>query len=755
MFRYYFVLFLYFFFSPVYISGENLVSFHQTGNQLFMTIPRKLIGRELLFSSCVSKTTHYKYAEVGSRPNVFIGRFQQDGNQLILRRLNVQYIGDETSSSERHSFSDNYDDLYLATYPVTISNEHSITINATTLFLGGKTFSPFSSWFNKADVVYNAQLSNIEEVKSFSDNFSVKCRLSYNITPHKKSEHSSICTAQIVCSAILLTETTMRPRLADSRIGLFTETLTEFNTHNSDSFHTINYCNRWNIQPSNWKEWRQGYIVEPTKHIVYYLDNKFPQSWKEPIRKGVLLWNDVFREMGLKDVIQVKDYPFDDPEFDENSLKYNCIRYIATDRGGAQGPSWADPRTGELLCADIYVWGSILDFVNKSCFVQTAQVNKGIRSGHLSEEEIANHLMCTINHEVGHTLGLAHNMAGSNAYPVDSLLNADFVKRNGLSASTMDYIYFNYIVPAGREDIPLTFHNLGPYDKMVLKYIYQPTDTTLSIADDYTIQSTNLDKYIGKPEYRYVRQQWGTFYDPTAVNYDISNDPIRSGNLGIENLKYVLSHMKQWLPGYSNLELREGYYEALNERVITMLQNNLAYTGGIYLGFQNNGKQFEIIPLKLQRDAFQWVIQRLKNLAWIDNKELTSDFSLKSPASTQIIKQLSVSIINHANKICLSASVATDPYTLEAFVNDIYLSFFDIEKAPNQQLQILQLELVKALVNYNYHPDNNYNVDNSDLQRLYYHRLLKKINTLARHNIKHSVGHFKEHWILLSELSTT
>ena len=113
----------------------------------------------------------------------------------------------------------------------------------------------------------------------------------------------------------------------------------------------------------------EGRVVDPTRHIVYYVDDKFPETWKEPIRRGILQWNEVFEEMGLKDVIQMKDYPKDDPEFDEDNLIYSCIRYIPTDRGGAQGPSWADPRTGEMFCANAYyrqLARKIADYAEKS-----------------------------------------------------------------------------------------------------------------------------------------------------------------------------------------------------------------------------------------------------------------------------------------------------------------------------------------------------------------------------------------------------
>lgn len=722
------LIFLIFFSSAAFADG-NLVTFEESNGKLLMTLSQDFIGRELLLSSCVASTTHYKYAEVGTRPNVFVGRFEDDGDNVVLRKVNAQYVGNEQSPAEVKAFKQNYADYYVASLPVVSRGKGGITVDATSLFLGGKVFSPFSRWFSRATTNYNASLSKIEWHKSFADNFSVKARLSYDVTPKDDSGSPGICTAEVVCSGLLLPEKKMRPRIADDRIGLFTTDLTEFDTRNSDSFHNIEYVERWNLNRN--------------KHIVYYVDDKFPEAWKEPIKKGILVWNEVFREMGLGDVIQVKDYPKDDPEFDEDNLKYNCVRYIPTDRGGAQGPSWTDPRTGERLCADVYVWGSILDFVNKNCYVETAQVNKGIRSRHLSDEEIANHLMCTINHEIGHTLGLAHNMAGSNAYPVDSLLNADFVRRNGLSASTMDYIYFNYIVPPEREDIPLTYHNLGPYDKMVLKYIYQPTDSTLTKEQDYKIVSHALDPYIGKPEYRYVEQQWGTFYDPTAVNYDISNEPLRAGTMGMENLKYVLSHTKSWLPGHDNLELRKGYYDALVDQVITRLKNNLWYTGGIYLGFQNDGRQFESVSKSLQHDAFVWVADQLKAVAWVDNEDLTKDFPPAFPASQKIISELANAIVGLANKVSLESAVSKDPYTLADYTDDIYNAFFKEDgngkngnekstavkdSASEKTLKFIRSAITKALSSYSYPTDKRHGVDDVDNQKFYYTKLLNRIN---------------------------
>ena len=528
--------------------------------------------------------------------------------------------------------------------------------------------------------------------------------MSFDVTPKgKESLDNSLCSAQLVISALLLPKDKMRPRLSDRRIGLFDKTLDQYDLNKSDLYGKVSYVERWNIQPKDWKAWKSGKVVEPTKHIVYYLDDQFPESWKEPLRKGILEWNDVFRSIGLKDVIVVKDYPKNDDEFDEDNLKYNCIRYIPTDRGGAQGPSWSDPRTGELYCADVYVWGSLADFALRTGYVQTAQACEEIRGGKMPEKMFADHLQCVINHEIGHTLGLAHNMAGSQAYTIEQLLNPEFVKKNGLSASTMDYIYFNYIVPPGRKDIPLSYTNLGPYDKNLLKYIYYPTDPSLTAEEDRKVVAKFIDEHEGDPRYRYGEQQWGTYYDPTVVNYDLSCEPLKAGSMGISNLKYVLSHMSQWLKGKEKTQLKEEIYKALVEQYKTLVKNNLYYVGGVKLNHVLNGstnKSYEVLGYNLQKSAFNWVAKELLNCQWLNEKSITQDFDATQEASISVADFFADEIVKLYKKVEFANSLNTDkPYTMGDFTDNIFRVYFEqpANKSSDKTVARLQLSLAKKI----------------------------------------------------------
>ena len=685
-------------------AKSSFATFSSAGSSLLLTLPKEYLNRDMMMSACVKSTTHYKYAEVGTRPRVLITYFVQEGDKVYLKQRASNIVGNDSDDNEKQSLADNNKDYFLASLPLYDNGSKTVTFDVTKLFLTDEVFSPFSPWFRKATTRYNKLFSRIETVKAFDDNFSISTLMSFDVTPKgKKSLDNSLCSAQLVISALLLPKDRMKPRFSDRRIGLFDKTLDQYDLNKSDLYGKVSYVERWNIQPKDWKAWKSGKIVEPTKHIVYYLDDQFPESWKEPLRKGILEWNDVFRSIGLKDVIVVKDYPKNDDEFDEDNLKYNCIRYIPTDRGGAQGPSWSDPRTGELYCADVYVWGSLADFALRTGYVQTAQACEEIRGGKMPEKMFADHLQCVINHEIGHTLGLAHNMAGSQAYTIEQLLNPEFVKKNGLSASTMDYIYFNYIVPPGRKDIPLSYTNLGPYDKNLLKYIYYPTDPSLTAEEDWKVVAKFIDEHEGDPRYRYGEQQWGTYYDPTVVNYDLSCEPLKAGSMGISNLKYVLCHMSQWLKGKEKTQLKEEIYKALVEQYKTLVKNNLYYVGGVKLNHVLNGstnKSYEVLGYNLQKSAFNWVAKELLNCQWLNEKSITQDFDATQEASTGVADFFADEIVKLYKKVEFANSLNTDkPYTLGDFTDNIFRVYFEqpANKSSDKTVARLQLSLAKKI----------------------------------------------------------
>ena len=255
---------------------------------------------------------------------------------------------------------------------------------------------------------FKSEGSVIDQIKSFEDNVTVKSYLSYSVTADllglmviKKDEPM---TVKVTRTILLLPEEAMRPRLADSRIGIFLTDMSRINGK-KDKIEDFSVINRWNIQPKDLEAWKRGELVEPVKPIVFYLDDAFPALWREPIRRGVLRWNKAFEKIGFKNVMHIEDFPKDDPEFDPDNIKYSCIRYAPIAIANAMGPSWVDPRSGEILNASVYVYHDVMKLLNNWLFVQTAQADERVRAVTIPEEVIGDGLRYVVAHEVGHCLG--------------------------------------------------------------------------------------------------------------------------------------------------------------------------------------------------------------------------------------------------------------------------------------------------------------------------------------------------------------
>lgn len=687
--------------SPV--AKGAFVTLRKADGKILMDFPARYLDRPLLISSCVSRSSHYKWMGVGTRSKEIYARFELAGDALYLRRINADMAGDAADTLSMQSLSDSHMDAYIARLPLVASGVDTYTVDISTLFITERCFSPLPWYFDKPKLTLNTALSRVMEGKAFDDNFSVKTLTSYNY-PMSDRMPAGVCSAEVVHTVLLLPESKMRPRLADSRVGLFTTTLKRVDFAESDLYQSIAYAQRWRVEPSDWEAWKRGELVIPKKQVVYYIDNAFPESWKAPLKRGILKWNEAFAKIGLKDVVTVRDYPVDDPDFDEDNLKYNCIRYIPTDRGGAQGPCWVDPSTGEILSASVYVWATLLETMSRFCYAQTAQVNPDIRGGRLQGKALEDAVQMIITHEIGHTLGLAHNMGGSSAYPVDSLRNADFVRKNGLTTSVMDYIYYNYIIRPGEEGVPLWTTNLGCYDDLCIKYIYTPTDASLSVREDLAEAEKWLDEKAGDPRYRYGVQQWGTFYDPSTLIDDISDDAVAAGKPASENLRYILSHLNEWLAGGDNLVYRKGIYDELQKQYQVILKNALYLIGGVYQAFHKEGTEgqcYASVPYAKQKEAMQWLAGELRSASWIDDPTVRIHFEAGLAPSVKILDKMASELVSRAEIVTFSSHLAEGkPYTLREYVDDWYAEFFEgpSKKTLTETDKVLQRSLLRYML---------------------------------------------------------
>lgn len=677
-------------------------------SKLTLSIAPETLGRRLFICSTTSQSSNYDICGVGFRTRGVYGRFERQGDRILLRRINTDMsTADVKDQNLVKRMGESHLDWVVASFPIQSESDGRISIDVTDFLMNSDECSPLSMNFTRAKGSINKALSYPIEAKSFEQNVFARTLCTFNYTDRRGN--SGKASVEMAHSILLLPEKLMRPRFEDPRVGLFTQEKHRLDFAESDKYQESSFVQRYRVEPSDWAAFKRGELVEPVKPIVYYIDNEFPEGWYQAFKDGIEQWNVAFEAIGLKNVMQVRPYPTkeEDPDFDVDNLAYSCVRWIPTDRGGSMGPSWYDPETGEVINSSVYVWGSLIESQSRRAFVQTAQANPAIRSGHFTGEDLYNELKVIMTHEVGHNLGLAHNMASSSCYTLDQLRDPEFVKTKGLASSVMDYIYFNYIITPDMEGkAAFTSSALGDYDKMLIKYIYTPVDTTVSLREDAAICGKFIDEKSGDPVYRYVVQQWGNPKDPTAVIDDISDDPVEASRLAYGNLQYVLEHMNEWLTGndQSRREYREFVYAGIEEHYKLMLKHVATVLGGVQKAYSilgTKGYNYKVIDPDYQRKALENVSTELRRATWIDYAPVRSQFQATAePYSADVINSTVDILVTRMGNVEYANSLLTadqKAYTLASYVEDLYNDFFQKVTTPTATEQAIQLAFVTSL----------------------------------------------------------
>ena len=671
------------------VAKGGFMTLHKVDGKLFFEMPLKYMGREFLLASTVTSATDNSICVVGYKPRTPRHiKFTLLDSMVCLRNVNSKMTYDKGQAGLEEAMEKNFGDPIVESYRVLAYTPDSsaVVFDMTDMFTKDESslspIMPNSGGILSHSASLNKEGSMLTEIKAFEDNVSIKSVLSYLVTTKAMGmltvKKDDPLTTRVTRTLLLLPENKMRPRITDSRLGIFLGNKV-YVSMEEDGIQKYSVANRWRLEPKDMDAWKQGKLVEPVKPIVYYLDNTFPESWKEPLREGILRWNTAFEKIGFKNVVQVRDFPLDDPEFDPDNLKYSCVRYIPSTTANAMGPSWVDPSTGEIINASVLIYNDVIRLINGWRFVQTAQVDPRVRAKKMPDDVVKESLAYVIAHEVGHTLGLMHNMRASYSIPVDSLRSPAFTAKYGTTTSIMDYARNNYVAQPEDKNVRLIPPLLGVYDIFMIKLGYAPIYDAETPADEYATLNKWIQEKAGDPMYTYGEQQILGTLDPASQSESLGDDAVKASRYGIKNLRYIMDHLVEW----SAIENRpydqtsELYYE-LTKQYQRYMGHCMAYIGGLYLNHPVAGdeqKGFVPVSREKQKEVVKFFFDEFKEQPkWMAKKEIMTLFEPNNDMVANLQANLLRNLLNSSTlgKVGMNAKYSERPYTQKEYLNDLY-----------------------------------------------------------------------------------
>ncbi|MEE3227104.1 MAG: zinc-dependent metalloprotease, partial [Bacteroidota bacterium] len=567
------------------VSDSGLFTVHKVEDDYFYEIPDSLFNREMLMVTRIAKTaTGIGFG--GGKANTQVLRWEKKNKKVLLRVVSHEIFAADSLPIHEAVSNSNFEPVLFSFDVKTINKDSTATVvQVNDLFSDDVQALGLPGYYRESYKVRNVDKGRgyIESLKSFPLNIESRHVKTYNAGNPPSNESVGSITVEMSNSMVLLPKVPMERRYFDRRVGWFARGQVDYGLDAQES-KTVRYLDRWRLEvkPEDEAKFKAGELVEPKKQIVYYIDRATPKKWIPFIKEGIEDWQVAFEAAGFKNAIIAKEAPTkeEDPDWSPEDVRYSTVRYLASPVPNANGPHVSDPRSGEILESDINWYHNVMTLLRNWYFVQTAAKNPEARGVAFKDKIMGRLIRFVSSHEVGHTLGLPHNMGSSVAYPVDSLRSKSFTDKYGTAPSIMDYARFNYVAQPGDGDVSM-MPNIGVYDKYSIKWGYRPILDKEGMEEKPILDQWILE-HAGDPLYRFGAQQWSVV-DPSSQTEDLGDDAVKASNYGIENLKRIIPNLISWTSedgkDYDDLETLYGQVLTQFNRYMGHVSNNI---GGVY-----------------------------------------------------------------------------------------------------------------------------------------------------------------------------
>ena len=706
--------------KKVETARGKFVTLHKIDGNVYLELPTKYLGKELMMGAKITSTTDPDYLAVGSMnsaPIVF--RFEKQDSVIVMKAPNSIVYRRDASPELQKALELNYRDQSVESFTPEVykADSSAVVLKINSLVTESSPFFeivPSQQGPFKITSSRNSSLTFVRGLKAFDTNASVRVEMNFSVNASLMGvltvAKDMPLTAEVTYTILPVEASNAIPRLADARVGYQTTRKVSFPDY-LDQSEPVYLAHRWQLVPKDKKAYAKGQLTEPEKKIVFYLDSAFPASWQRPIREGVLRWNKAFEAAGFRNAIEVRDFPKNDKQFDPDNLEYSCIRYIPNSQETIASSNWTDPRTGEIFSGNLTIYNNVEALMHKQRFIGTAAVDPQVRSSRLPQALFEESLSQLVTQEMGSVLGLLHNYAASASYTTDQLRSAKFTKESGLTPSILDGVTYNYLAQPSDKGVRLINDQLGVYDLFAIDWGYRYFDLKGDPAAEAKELLSRVDKRAREPYLRYAPEQRYAV-DPTVRTEDLGNDPIKTAELTMKNLAFIQSNLSKWITNDPDSRKKKSLYLAIVQGYYLQLKNAMSLVGGVVCQesrLSTSLPRYQVVPKAKQREAFQWLLRQAKDFQGKADRNFERKGFIDVSYYDQLLEFLVKDIYDLRSRIIIASQVDSKTYSLGEYFDDLYQATFASTiagKSPNHMERLMQIAFIDKSIAGTVNPRN-------------------------------------------------